>query len=285
MRRFGISIAVMLVATIAVGSSPDAAGIARTLTVTPDADLVAGDVVQIDGSGFTPTASVGLCQGIVDATPGINDCGPIIGQFLTDANGEFSRQFAVHRFITPSSVGATVDCAAPGTTCGIGAAEAADVTGTVVVVPIGFAPATGTPRPDAIVANIATGALFGDDLYTTNGATQSKSRKVVVGDKWSWALRVQNDGDVGDDLVVSALPRFGVRFFVGYYDVTSFVTGGGFTFAGVPAGTMLPMAVQASTDFMAVGDLYTVIVTVRSGAAPELRDVVHLRVRAIAPPA
>jgi hypothetical protein len=152
-----------------------------------------------------------------------------------------------------------------------------------VIAPISFAPATGTPRPDAIVENLATGAPFRDDFYTTNGATQAKTRKVPVGSKWSWALRAQNDGNVADDLVVSALPQFGVRFFVGYYDVTSYVTGGGFTFAGVAPDAILPFAVQATTDFLAVGDLYTVIVTVRSGAAPELRDVIHLRVRAIAP--
>src|SRR5262245_42728111 len=92
----------------------------RTLVVTPDSDLVSGDRVTLTGSGFTP-GLVGVCELVLDATPGREDCG-IVASFSADANGEFSGQFTIRRFLETSSAG-PVDCAAPSATCGMAAPE------------------------------------------------------------------------------------------------------------------------------------------------------------------
>ena len=50
-------------------------------------------------------------QGVEDGTPGPEDCGVPFLSVGADAAGEFDATYTVRRFMTPSSVGATIDCA------------------------------------------------------------------------------------------------------------------------------------------------------------------------------
>ena len=63
---------------------------------------------------------------------------------------------------------------------------------------------------------------------------------------------VQNDGDITDDLILSApnvpTPPLAVRFYVGYFDVTAAVTGSGFTFHDVAPGQSFVFAVEFRAD-------------------------------------
>ena len=51
------------------------AAAATSATVTPDTGLVDGQTVTVDGVGYTPGATIGICQGIMDGGPLVDDCG------------------------------------------------------------------------------------------------------------------------------------------------------------------------------------------------------------------
>ena len=136
---------------MAVVATPSAAQTTRTLTVTPDAGLANGDPVELHGSGFTPLATVFFCQGVTDATPGSDDCGAPIGSASANDVGEFSASYTVRRFISPGSVGATIDCAQPAATCAFGASDFFETNAGFAFAALSFAPlppTTLTVTPD-----------------------------------------------------------------------------------------------------------------------------------------
>ena len=104
-----------------------------------------------------------------------------------------------------------------------------------------------------------------------------------VTERRDYALRVQNDDVVTDDLVVTATPDPRVRYFVGYYEVTAQVHGGGFRYTDVAPGEVLPLAMQMSAVGLGPGDSYALPVTVASGAAAERIDVAWLAVSGVPP--
>ena len=59
--------------TVLVTAHPAAA--ATSATVTPDTGLVDGQTVTVDGVGYTPGATIGICQGITDGLPLVDNCG------------------------------------------------------------------------------------------------------------------------------------------------------------------------------------------------------------------
>jgi Carboxypeptidase regulatory-like domain/Neocarzinostatin family len=84
-----------------------------TMTVTPDADLVGGDVVEVQGSGFPPSIEVDICQGIPD------ECAwPTTDwrRVQVDESGAFSASYTVKRVLDTFS-GLSYDCAAPSSSC------------------------------------------------------------------------------------------------------------------------------------------------------------------------
>src|SRR6476659_6648200 len=87
----------LVVAPLAFASPASAA---TALAVTPNTGLVDQPVVHLSGSGFTPNAQIGYCQGVQRAVPTRSDCGT--GPFLTfaDANGNFSTDAQLFRFIS-----------------------------------------------------------------------------------------------------------------------------------------------------------------------------------------
>ena len=90
----------------------------RTLTVTPDTDLVDGVVVELHGSGFTPGDTVDFCQAVEAGLPGREDCGAPTESAQADAAGELAASYTVRRFISISSPAMT-DCAAPSASCAL----------------------------------------------------------------------------------------------------------------------------------------------------------------------
>ncbi len=255
--------------------------------VAPDSDLVSGDMITVSGSGISSGAfGVGVCELVIDTDPGREDCG-FVAAFDVDASGDFSGQFEVRRYLDTRSAG-FVDCAAPSATCGIAAAEVDrdlnPIPGTEVVVPISLREFAGTGRPDIIIKNRATGAFSGDNFTTTICCNQYRQHSVAVGGKWSYALRVQNDDVVVDDLIVTAPPDSRVRYFVSYFEITAQVTSGGYRYSAVSPGEIRPLSMQMSGAGLSPGDIYAVPVTVASGVAPTERlDVAWLAVEGVEP--
>jgi hypothetical protein len=181
------------------------------------------------------------------------------------------------------SAGRTVDCWVE--TCVIGAAEFPDISGT----------ATGSPphtfvhvQPDGRIARLSDGTIFGNDVYNSTGSGQTVTHTITQGNDWSFAVQVQNDGARSDDITVTAAslassPGVTVRYFAGWFDVTSYVTGAGFTFANVPPGGIrnLPVQFRASSA-AAIDARSTRRMTFTSRTAPVV-DAVQVGVRVVAP--
>ena len=230
--------------------------------------------MTVSGTGFGANVAVGVCEGIVDATPEVTECGFAV-VFQADGTGAFTDSFVVDRFITPTSMnGAVIDCADGQHQCGIGAANFSTVTPSSVV-PLAFTPEPPAhPRLDILDKNRANQELFGDNVYSRDGLGVQHRSHVLVNGFWTYAVVVQNDGDVADDLIVSAPPSAGVQYFFGYFYITGPVTGAGFRFTDVqPSGSFL-FAVRA-LGLPPVSEV-DVRVTVQSGLAPNLRDATLL---------
>jgi hypothetical protein len=148
-----IVVSALFASSLVVVASPAAAQATRALTVTPETGLLDGDVVALEGSGFTPSETVYFCQGISDTTPGPEDCGGPISSSSADEVGEFSSTYTVQRFITPSSVGATIDCAQPSANCAIGASDFLSPSPGVAFAPLSFTP----QQPVSVTVTPGTG--------------------------------------------------------------------------------------------------------------------------------
>ena len=126
------------------------------VTVTPHTDLVDGQSVDIQGSGWTPGHTVGFCQAVVFLQAGPDDCADgAHASVVIDATGAFDASLVVHGAITVPSLGRTVDCADPiDLPCVVGAADTADVSGTAVTAALQFRPPLPTvPSAPTIIRN------------------------------------------------------------------------------------------------------------------------------------
>jgi hypothetical protein len=126
------------------------------------------------------------------------------------------------------------------------AAEVVDIPGTIVTAPFEIT----APQPDGRIRRRSDGAITGNDIYNFDGAAQTRIRAVAPGTTWSFAVQLQNDGEIADDITVTAPPSsppFTVRYFVSYFDITQYVTGGGFTFTDVAPGQIWTLGVQFNT--------------------------------------
>ena len=241
MRRSSPLFVLCLVCATLVLAAPASADV--VVTVTPDSDLSAGDVVTVEASGFPPNAQILVCEVIIELAPSPDSCGAPGFTVGADGSGSFANTYTVQRFVAAQLM-AQVDCVVEA--CGIAVADNFDIEGTMVVAPISFLPGP-VPRPDAILKRRdVTGELVGNDIYNNSGSGQTFSHSIVPGGKWSFAVRLQNDGEATDDLRVRFAGGFAdvVRYFVDYYDVTALVNGPGFAFEDVPVGATRNMAVQ-----------------------------------------
>jgi hypothetical protein len=280
LRRVALAAAICLVLPV-ISSTPAYA--ARTLTVTPSTDLVEAQTVSVTGAGFTPSVGIGFCQAIMSATPSQSDCGTLAGTTTSSTSGEISVQYTVRQSMRVPSLGRTVNCWVE--TCFIGAAELNDIPGTATFAPLTFVHV----QPDGQIRRLSDGTIFGNDVYNSDGSSgQTVTHTVAPGAAWSFAVQVQNDGQRTDNITVTASPILSspditVRYFAGYFDVTSRVTGAGFTFANVPPGEIRKLQVQfGATSGAAVDARSHQLVTFTAGNAP-VRDAVRVGVRVASP--
>jgi hypothetical protein len=114
--------------------------------------LVDGQTVTVAGSGWSPGALIGYCQGLQTEPADPSNCDH--GDFSTvnaDSGGSFSVPVTLKRIVYVPRLGVLVDCADPSTPCVIGAADAADVPNTAAFASLTFAPA----RPTAPTIGVA----------------------------------------------------------------------------------------------------------------------------------
>src|SRR5262249_30141701 len=149
--------------------------------------------------------------------PTITDCAGGGPQFSASADsaGNFTGSLTVTRFVKVGS--RRIDCADPSNPCAIGVADL-NVFSTSNLVSLAFAPQPPVnPRPDIMVKNRATGELYGDNFYDPNGGGVQRRVHAEVNGSWTFAVQIQNDGDVPDDLTITASAVPGVQYFVGYF--------------------------------------------------------------------
>jgi hypothetical protein len=264
----GLSLSLMI-------ESPAAA--AGAVTVTPTAGLLDGQTVTIDATGFDPFVDVAFCQALMLGSPGPEDCGRPFSTGTTDESGDFSTPYVVRRFMFSSQLERTVDCADPSANCVIGFAQANNVGGTAVLTPIAFEPSPPPTRPDGRIKRRSDGVVSWDDVYNETGAGQTRSHAIASDGRWTFALQAQNDSAVVDDIHISGeafTQDFTIRYFLGYYDITSSVTSSeGFTLAHMAPGAVQLFAIQFTANAGApAGATVAASVFSRSGTNPQMFD-------------
>jgi alpha-tubulin suppressor-like RCC1 family protein len=105
-----------------------------SISVAPSAGLVGGQTIEILLSGFTPNARVGWCQAVDDLPVGAANCTAPVGSGTTDGNGALTTEVTIRRFIHVPGRDRWADCAEPTETCLFGAADLADLAGSVTSV-------------------------------------------------------------------------------------------------------------------------------------------------------
>lgn len=142
-----------------------------------------------------------------------------------------------------------------------------------------------TQQADAMIklGSEPASAYLTDDLYENPAASQNKALGVISGSTAAYTLRFENDGLLGDDLLISGTAGGG-GFTVQYLDETgtdrtAAVTGGGYTIAALPAGgsrdwtlNVTPAGAPAPVPG---GGSFAVLVTAASGAVPTADDQVE----------
>lgn len=166
-----------------------------TVRVVPEVGLADGQTVEVQGSGFSPNASVALaeCRSDAKSTGGCD-----IYRFKTvaaSASGDFTTSFVVDS--TLDAGGQTVDCAAEPGACGIGAGNMAYyIEGAVGPITFGDPPVVSvgdvsTPEGDAGASTVAVPLT----LSTASQAPVSVHYDVVAGSAHSPDDFVAASGD------------------------------------------------------------------------------------------
>ena len=137
-------------------------------------------------------------------------------------------------------------------------------------------------RPDAQL-QLGTGAFVGDSAYNTSGAGQARSATVPNRGTATFTLRVQNDGNVADDITVKGLgstSRFTVTYKDGPVDITAAVVAGTHTLDGLLPGALhdLTVTIKAKNG-TPVNTVINRLVTVTSAGDPAQKDAVKAGVK------
>jgi Fibronectin type III domain/Neocarzinostatin family len=125
-----------------------------SIAVTPNSGLTDGQIVSVEGTGWSPGATVGYCQGVsIDPADPSNCNGGSYSTVTADNAGTFTVAVTLTRIVYIPRLGVLLDCADPATQCVIGAADVGDVVNTVALAPITFAAAPPTaPMIGVVVA-------------------------------------------------------------------------------------------------------------------------------------
>ncbi|MEQ1786916.1 MAG: neocarzinostatin apoprotein domain-containing protein, partial [Acidimicrobiales bacterium] len=156
-RRAAVSTALLAVLLAAAGPMCGAAAgapvigsaraqVAASLVVTPATDLVEGQTVTVEGIGWVPGNTVGLCEAVALDPPSEANCHQGLYTTATvDELGGFTVVLTVHAEIDVPSLGHVVDCTSPTQPCVVGAADGADVVGTATSAPLAFTQTATVP--------------------------------------------------------------------------------------------------------------------------------------------
>jgi hypothetical protein len=231
--------------SIRIAFAPEAVG---SITATPSSGLFEGQTVDIEGHGFTGGVDIGFCEVIDSGSPSGNDCLQGTPSLVRSSpSGDFTAQVVVHRSGFVPSLGRAVNCVTGRCYIGVGELEGGGtvlIQSTAISTPITFAPG----QPDAMSKRQSDGQIFGDNDY--NGAG-GRLHRVAAGDKWTYAVLVQNDSTEPDDITVTAPaapPGVTVHYFVSFFDVASLVNGGGFAYTDMAPGEVRQLAVRFDVD-------------------------------------
>jgi Neocarzinostatin family len=229
----------VVLAPISFAPAPPPPATRGSITVTP-AKPSDGQQVTVAGTGFRANANIEILQCVTGAQDPTG-CSPNFTTTVADTAGAFSTPYIVSQFLGAGPV----DCHTPGA-CVMAAAETVDIPRTIVTTPLQIT----ALQPDGRIRRRSDGAITGDNIYNLNADGQTRIRAVAPATTWSFAVQLQNDGEVADNIRVTAPPSsppFTVRYFLAYFDITSKVTGGGFTFTDVAPGQIWTLGVQFNT--------------------------------------
>ena len=141
-RRSGVVCALLLIIA-ALLSSPAAAQVAPSVVVSPSTDLVDGQIVSVEASGFPTNTSFGVVECQAGATTS-RDCDlETVAVRFSDASGQLTTDYATSRVIFTESLG-RLDCANDACVLVVATADEA----VVAVAPISF---QNTPLPPSPV--------------------------------------------------------------------------------------------------------------------------------------
>ncbi len=140
-------------------------------------------------------------------------------------------------------------------------------------------------RPDAQIRLSSQTAFAGNNVYNTTGAGQTRSATSGPGQRRTFVVRLQNDGNATDGFTVrgcSATSGFSVRYLAGTNGttvITPAVTAGTYTVGNVAPGGTAALRVEVTTQAGAApGAVQSCLVTATSTATPSVADAVLARV-------
>lgn len=137
-------------------------------------------------------------------------------------------------------------------------------------------------RPDALVG--AGGSFLGDDRYNDTAFGQTITRRMPRGASRTFWIKVQNDGNAPDIIIVNGgFPRgVSVKYFDHGVNVTRRMSFPGHAEQLQVGGSTVIKAVITVRESAHVGTAYTLHVGTESLNVPEKRDVVAIKITATA---
>jgi hypothetical protein len=139
-------------------------------------------------------------------------------------------------------------------------------------------PAVIVRKPDGRI-KLGAGALVGNDIYNTTGASQSRTGSAAAGGSITFGISIQNDGSGADSFKVkatgSATTTYTVKYFRGATDISAAVVAGTYQTSSVaPAATYLITAKVTVKATAATGSSVTRLVTISSVGDGTKKDAV-----------
>jgi hypothetical protein len=146
-------------------------------------------------------------------------------------------------------------------------------------------PPPATRQPDNLVKNSGESTYLGDNVYNTDGTSQTKVQSVKSGRSATFHMMIQNDGSATDSFTVQgngSSTGFTVKYYAGLSggaDITTTVTSGSYTVTNLgPGANQVIRAVVTVARGTAIGAAKDCLVTSTSGADNSKRDAVKARV-------
>ena len=135
-------------------------------------------------------------------------------------------------------------------------------------------------RPDGLIRRFSESQRDGDDIYNRDSVGQTRTTLVRREGRARFVVRVENDGDQVDDLVLAGTrntEHYGIRYFVGAQEVSARIRAGVFRFRDVAAGAHRALTVEITAEPSApLRSKVIARIAIRSGAMPTLLDRVKM---------